>query len=283
MNDRAGVDRRECWRYAGTGAAAVLTGAPVLSAAVGERRHSGFAPDLEIELTARQCRVTLQAGPATRVWSYQARVIKGDPACVQELPGSYLGPTLWLHRGQRVCIHFVNALDQPSTVHWHGLHVPETMDGHPRFAIHPGASNRYKFDVKNRAGTYWYHPHPHAYTAEQVYFGLAGLLVISDDEEQALPLPRGGHDLPIVIQDRIFGDDNQLHYLPHTGPGGDTAESLDTAGNAGAVVEETQVNDSGSEMPGFPGVTGFFGDTIVVNGRPHAAFDVATSSYRLRL
>src|SRR5699024_8834001 len=158
--------------------------------------------------------------------------------------------------------------DQPSIVHWHGLHVPETMDGHPRFVVHPGSRFCYEFEVRNRAGTYWYHPHPHAYTAEQMYFGLAGLIVVSDAAEQALALPRGEQDLPIIIQDRILDADNRMHYLPGSGPHGAQDETTD---------------DVTPAMPGFPGVTGFFGDTILINGRADTTFEVGTCAYRLRI
>lgn len=214
-------------------------------------------------------------------------MLKGDPTSVQALPDSYLGPILRLRRGQKVRIDFVNRLDQPSTVHWHGLHVPDTMDGHPRFAIGPGERYRYEFEVRNRAGTYWYHAHPHGHTGEQVYFGLAGLLLVSDDEEQALPLPRGEYDVPIVIQDRSFDDDNQFRYLGDTGPtargdaSGASSGPGNTMGGRGMMGGE-------ATMPGGMGgmmarMMGFLGDTILVNGRPDASIEVATHPYRLRI
>ena len=70
----------------------------------------------------------------------------------------------------------------------------------------------YEFEVTNRAGTYWYHPHPHMRTGAQVYQGLAGLLLIRDDEEEALALPSGGAELLCVLQDREFDARNQLVF-----------------------------------------------------------------------
>jgi FtsP/CotA-like multicopper oxidase with cupredoxin domain len=210
---------------------------------------------------------------------------------VQALPDSYLGPILRLRRGQKVRIDFINRLDQPSTVHWHGLHVPDTMDGHPRFAIGRGERYRYEFEVRNRAGTYWYHPHPHGHTGEQVYFGLAGLLLVSDEEEQALPLPRGQYDLPIVIQDRSFDDGNQLRYLSGTGPTarGDASGAPSAPGNTmGGGGMMGGMMSRGAMMSGGMGdmmtrMMGFLGDTILVNGRPDASIEVATHPYRLRI
>ena len=60
----------------------------------------------------------------------------------------------------------------------------------------------YEFEVLNRAGTYWYHPHPHMRAGAQVYQGLAGLLIVSDEEEDGLGLPSGSSELLCVLQDR---------------------------------------------------------------------------------
>jgi FtsP/CotA-like multicopper oxidase with cupredoxin domain len=62
-------------------------------------------------------------------------------------------------------------------VHWHGLILPEDMDGHPRFAIEPGQTYVYEFEVINRAGMNWFHPHPDMLTGQQAYAGLAGLFI----------------------------------------------------------------------------------------------------------
>ncbi|MCK9516123.1 MAG: multicopper oxidase domain-containing protein [Ottowia sp.] len=149
--------RRDLLHYAGAGSAALLGGLPAVRAFA--QAADTFNPDLALELRAAPNSVALRPGAATSVWSYQARVLKGDPASVQPLPGSYLGPILRVRRGQKLRIDFINDLDQASIVHWHGLHVPDTMDGHPRLAIGPGERYRYEFEVQNRAGTYWYHPH----------------------------------------------------------------------------------------------------------------------------
>ena len=104
--------------------------------------------------------------------------------------------------------------------------------------------------MRNRAGTYWYHPHPHGITGPQVYSGLAGLFLVSDDEEKAAGLPTGEYDIPLVIQDRAFDNNNQLVYL------------------SGQRMEQ---------------MTGFLGDWILVNGQPDFILPVATHAYRLRL
>ena len=70
------------------------------------------------------------------------------------------------------------------------------MDGHPKYVIEKGEEFLYEFEVKDSAGTYWFHPHPHDKTGSQVYSGLAGLFIISDDEESKLNLPSGEDEIP---------------------------------------------------------------------------------------
>ncbi|HEX7325005.1 MAG TPA: multicopper oxidase family protein, partial [Rhodanobacteraceae bacterium] len=220
---------------------------------------------------------------ATRVWSYQARVLAGQPTCVQTWPGAYLGPILHLRRGQTVRVDFINHIGEPSIVNWHGLHVPARMMGLPRYAAKPGGRYRYAFTVDNRAGTYWYHAMSAGHTPEQVYFGLAGLLLVHDPEEEALSLPRGEYDLPIIIQDRDFGADNTFAYPLGAGPNatyGESAQAASTQNRSGMM--------GGGMMGGgmermMTKMMGFFGHTILVNGRPNAVFDVATHAYRMRV
>jgi FtsP/CotA-like multicopper oxidase with cupredoxin domain len=164
--------------------------------------QSDGTPDLEVRLRAVESEVSILSGVATRVWTYQGEVLQGDAAALQSIPDSYLGPIFRVQQGQHVRIHFDNELPEASIIHWHGLILPEAMDAHPRYAIAPGETYVYDFIVTNRAGTYWYHPHPHGATATQVYNGLAGLFIVSDDEENALPLPSGDYDVPLVFQDR---------------------------------------------------------------------------------
>ena len=125
--------------------------------------------------------------------------------------GSHLGPTLRVHRGDDVEIAVTNTLKEDTTVHWHGLLIPAELDGGPHQLIQPGATWRPTLPIRQPAATLFYHPHVHGRTGEQVYAGLAGLLLVTDDEEQALGLPSeyGVDDLPLVLQDRQF-EDGQL-------------------------------------------------------------------------
>jgi blue copper oxidase len=208
-----------------------------------------FTPDVEIELTAKPSQSQILPGKPTDVWQFTGRVIKGPAASLEPVKSSYLGPTLRLRRGQKVRIRFVNRLPDPSIVHWHGLDVPEKADGHPRLAVDGGKDYIYEFEVTNRAGTYWYHPHPHMQTGPQVYSGLAGLLIVADDEEAALSLPSGTTELVAVIQDRRFDADNQLVY-------------------------STSMMDM---------ETGFLGNRVLVNGQASPSWSLATRAYRIRV
>jgi len=250
-------ERRRFLKLAGYGTLGLVGGAiwPLLNRVSAERisktaPDETFLPDLDLTLTARPGEAAVFPGIPTRVWRYHATLHKGDANRVLEMPDGYLGPIIKAHRGERVRIRFDNAIPEPSIVHWHGLHVPAVMDGHPRDVIPQGRSYLYEFTIKNRAGTYWFHPHPHGRTGPQVYRGLAGLFLVSDDEERAAGLPDGEYDVPLVIQDRSFGPDNQLLYL------------------SGHMMER---------------MTGFLGDRILVNGLPDFTLPVSAGAYRLRL
>lgn len=268
------INRRDFLARSGLGATALLTDA--IAKPAGMERV--FGSDLEIALQATAFEVPLLPGALTRVWGYKGAVLYGDPASLQtilnptrnypfrlsnrasqnlqapprpaRLPYTYLGPIIKVRRGQRVRINFTNNLPEQTVMHWHGLHVSPEMDAHPSYLVSPGQSYVYEFEVTNRAGTYWFHPHPDGRTARQVYNGLAGLFVVSDDEEAAAGLPAGIYDIPLIIQDRIIDANNQFVYQANTGMMG---------------------ND------------GFLGDRILVNGRPDFTLDVTRRVYRLRL
>ena len=163
--------------------------------------------------------------------------------------GNILGPTLFAEMGGTANIVFQNDLAEPSNIHWHGLLAPADMDGHPSDLAQAGGSLNYAFPVANRAGTYWYHPHPDMKTAKQAYEGLAGFFIVNDAEEQGLGLPSGEYEIPLVIQDK-------------------------RANTAGNFTYSTGMTDQ---------MNGLLGESILVNG-VHAPFvEVANRWYRLRL
>ncbi len=255
------ITRRALLRVAGAGSlllggslvgACAATARPTAGATAQPVANPAFSPDLAITLRAAPSEVPLLPGAKTTVWTYQAQVNTGDPALVQAIPGSYLGPIIRARTGQKLRVTFENNLpdaSQSSIVHWHGLHTPAAADGHTSAVVRPGERYIYEFTVTDRAGTYWFHPHPHGTIGKQVIMGLAGLFLVSDAEEDAAGLPTGAQDLPVVIQDRTFDGQNQFVYEP----------------------------EMMSQMMGF------LGERILVNGTPDLTLDLATRAYRLRL
>jgi bilirubin oxidase len=128
-----------------------------------------------------------------------------------------LGPTIVLHKYQDVTLHVNNQLSEPTTLHWHGLHVSPKNDGGPHTVIEPGLTWSPSFTVLDHAATYWYHPHLHEHTEEQVTMGASGFIIVRDDQESDLLLPRtyGVDDFPVVIQSKAFDANYQLlHETP---------------------------------------------------------------------
>ena len=166
---------------------------------------------------------------------------------------AYQNPILRIESGARFTASLDNALLEPTIIHWHGLHTPAKMDGHPRDTIGPGARYDYDFTVRNRGGTYWYHTHAHELTAKQAYNGLASFFLVDDDDQRklakALDLKLGVTDLPLVIQDKQFDAQGKLLYRPNA------HESM----------------------------MGWLGDIVLANLTPNAVLTVTPRTYRLRL
>lgn len=254
------------------GAAAAL-GLPALAARGDEAQRAADHVDVHLELRAVADQIAIRPGEPTRVWRYRAKLLRGASSALDVPADTYLGPIVRVQRGQRIRIDLINELPEPTVIHWHGLHVPHDMDGHPRFAVAPGQRYVYEFTVSNRAGTYWFHPHPHGRTGAQVYAGLAGLFLVGDEEEAALGLPGGAQDVPLIIQDRNFDTDNQFVY-----PGGGAGAMPRRRG--GMMGEGMMGGGMGSMMAGMMGV---LGDRILVNGSVQPGREVERRAYRLRL
>ena len=166
---------------------------------------------------------------------------------------AYQNPILRIESGARFSASLDNALTEPTIIHWHGLHTPAKMDGHPGDTIAPGARYDYDFTVRNRDGTYWYHTHAHELTAKQAYNGLASFFLVDDEDQcrlaKALDLQLGVTDLPLVIQDKQFDAQGKLLYRPN----------------------------------GHESMMGWLGDIVLANLTPNAVHTVTPRTYRLRL
>ena len=146
--------------------------------------------EVAIHLDAAPSSIIGPLGRNLDVWSYNAQVP---------------GPTIRVRVGQPLRVDVSNHLSQPTTIHWHGVRVPNAMDGVPRVtqaAIAPGASFSYRFVPKD-AGTFWYHSHENG--SEQVERGLYGALIVED--EAPSPFNR---DVVWVLDDWRLGRDGQI-------------------------------------------------------------------------
>lgn len=159
---------------------------------------------------------TIDAG-GTRVFDLTAQagtaaLIPGGRAATWGFNGDYLGPTLRARVGELVKVNVRNKLDQPTTVHWHGMHLPAKMDGGPHQMVDPGDTWSPSWKVDQKPATLWYHPHPHGNTEDHVYRGLAGMFLLENPDDpvaQRLPHDYGVDDIPVIVQDKSF-DDGQL-------------------------------------------------------------------------
>lgn len=190
-------------------AGAVHAGGKPPSAQV--REFEGSYPEVA-EPTGVVRDVALEAAPVT------LPLLDGQPLDVWAYNGQVPGPTIRVRLGERLRVTFTNRLARPTTVHWHGVRLPNAMDGVPGVTqpeVPPGGTFVYEFAPKD-AGTFWFHPHLRS--SEQVERGLYGVLVVED----AAPLPYS-RDVVWVLDDwriregAIDPQFNTPHDLMHDG------------------------------------------------------------------
>jgi len=217
------------------------------------------------EIVQRQATAEILPGLRTPIWGYQ---------------GTFPGPTIESRVGRTTIVQHRNELPVPTVVHLHGGHTPPESDGYATDLVLPVGGTQtthshgsmhdpdakitqgvrdYVYPLRQRASTLWYHDHRMDFTGPAVYRGLAGFHLVRDAEEDALPLPRGERELPLMITDRSFAADGSMYY-----------PSLDPTLNAAPGVEE-------------PYLEGVFGDVILVNGAPWPVAEVSATRYRLRV
>jgi FtsP/CotA-like multicopper oxidase with cupredoxin domain len=211
----------------------------------------------------------------------QAEILPGLRTPILGYDGIFPGPTIETRRGRPVVVTHRNELPVPTVVHLHGGHTPAEHDGWPLDLVlpadgsfdgddhpHGGPSmlgdvvvgeRAHRYPSDQRAATLWYHDHRMDFTAPAVYRGLAGFHLVRDDVEDALPLPRGDRELPLMICDRPFAADGSFAY-----PG----------------LDQSMRSVPGVEPDWMEGV---LGDVVLVNGAPWPVHDVDAARYRLRL
>jgi spore coat protein A, manganese oxidase len=226
-----------------------------------EPKRSGGGTDF-YEITQRVGQADILPDAKTEVWGYD---------------GIFPGPTIVSRSGRRTVVRHRNELPVPTVVHLHGGVTPPEHDGYPTDVVMPASGRNsghahhagpkvvgegtfaYEYPLDQPAATLWYHDHRMDFTGPQVWRGLAGFHIIRDDEEDALPLPKGEKEIPLMITDRSFAEDGSFRY-PSIDP------SL--AGEPG--VEEEYMS-------------GVLGDCILVNGAPWPYLEVTDTKYRFRL
>lgn len=195
--------------------------------------------------------------PATPMWGYN---------------GLSPGPTIDTMRGEPLLVDWINALparhflpidhtihgaerDKPEVraiTHVHGARVSAANDGYPEDWYIPGHSALYHYPSAQDAATLWYHDHAMGITRLNIYAGLFGTFIVRDAEEQALGLPSGNFDIPLVLCDRLIAKDGQLYYPV-------------------------------SDDPSAPWVTECHGNAVLCNGKLYPFLEVEPRRYRLRL
>ena len=190
------------------------------------------APDHdEYTVVQREATQEILPGQVTKIWGYE---------------GLFPGPTIRVRRNRTAVVHVTNQLPTHTATHLHGGINPPDSDGFAADMVMPGKSRTHTYPNRQRASTLWYHDHAMDLTGENICRGLAGFYIVEDDEEQALPLPRGSFDVPLLFQDRAFNADGSFAY--------DTARH-----------------------------NGFEGDVMLVNGVPWPTLEVSARRYRFRL
>lgn len=141
--------------------------------------------------------------------------------------GQVPGPRIEAKPGDTIQIRFTNRLNQPTNLHYHGLHIPPTGTGDNAFLeIPPGASHTYEFQIPQNhpAGTFWYHPHYHGLVAEQLFGGLAGLFVVRGELDE-IPEIQAAQEEFLVLKDFALDDSGNIpdpgHMAQMTGRIGD--------------------------------------------------------------
>jgi blue copper oxidase len=119
---------------------------------------------------------------------------------------SIWGPTLFINKGDLVHMNVTNNLNESTTLHWHGMHLPSVMDGGPHQVIPAGTLWQPYWTVMNQATTLWYHPHLHETTQAQMTKGIGGFIIVKDPQESALALPRtyGVDDIVLALTSRSY-------------------------------------------------------------------------------
>ena len=146
----------------------------------------------------------------------QSQMLQGVSTETAGYSQAYSGPVIRVKRGETARLKLGNAIAEPVSVHWHGMHIEGAQDGGPHSPVNPNEVVDAALDIDQPAATLWYHSHIMDRTGAHVWYGLAGMLLVDDPgaADSGLPSTYGEDDLPLVVQDRIFGSNGALVYEP---------------------------------------------------------------------
>ena len=233
---------------------------PVVARVSDQRTHPAY-PGRKLpcyRVTMRECNVRLHRDmPATPLWGYN---------------GQFPGPTIEARRGEPLLVEWINGLPSKHflpidhtihgaehgkpevrvVTHVHGARAPAKSDGFPEDWYPPGHSALYHYPNGQDAATLWYHDHAMGITRLNIYAGLFGAYIVRDEQEQALNLPSGECDIPLMLCDRLVAQDGQLYYPV-------------------------------SDDPAAPWVMQCNGNLVLCNGKVFPYLDVEPRRYRFRL
>ena len=131
---------------------------------------------------------------------------------------SFWGPTLFVNKGDEIHMNVTNNLNESTTIHWHGMHLPAVMDGGPHQIIPASTLWQPHWTVMNQASTLWYHPHLHDMAQAHMTKGIGGFIIVRDPIESALALPRtyGVDDIVLALTSRSYTSTNQFDSPANT-------------------------------------------------------------------
>lgn len=166
---------------------------------LGHTKLADLNPDpkiVEVSLTARAAKIALSPNRMVDMLTYNDQ---------------FPGPLLEANVGDRVIVHFKNELDEPTTIHWHGLRISDQMDGNPRIQNPVPAGGTFDYDfVVPEAGSFWYHPHLN--TNEQIERGLYGPLIVRGPDEPYYAFERFFVIDDIVLEGNTIPDDFLVNF-----------------------------------------------------------------------
>ncbi len=234
---------------------------------------AAFVDPLPIPAIAKPVRTGRVAAYRIPIGEFHAKIHRDlEPTRFWGYGGSMPGPTIEARSGEEIEVEWPNQLparhflpidhnlmgaeksvpESRTVVHVHGARVPPESDGWPEAWYVPGKSATYKYPNRQDAAMLWYHDHAMGINRLNICAGMAGLYIVRDAFEDALNLPKGEFEIPLVVMDRLIRTDGQIYY-PVT------------------------------QLPDAPWIPEYTGNAVLINGKLLPRLDVQPRKYRFRV